>query len=98
MILKEHCDLTTMLFICQAVEEEDDLDAKSCTDCQEGRDEDLVRVTVLGSVRDDGADGFNAYNEIDGSHAVSIISLSEEFIVKQSRDVRRAVSDVPYGG
>jgi hypothetical protein len=70
MILEEHFDLATMLLIRHAVKKEDDLDAKSCTYCQEGRDEDLVRIAICSGVRDDGTDRLDADNEINRSHTV----------------------------
>ena len=70
MILEEHFDLATMLLIRHAVKEEDGLDAKSCTYCQEGGDEDLVRIAIFGGVGDDGTDRLDADNKIDRSHTV----------------------------
>jgi len=70
MILKEHFDLATVLLICQAVKEEEDLDAKGCAYCHEGRDEDLVRVAIFRGVRDDSTDRLDADDEVNRSHTV----------------------------
>jgi hypothetical protein len=70
MILEEHFDLATMLLIRQAVKEENDFDAKSRTYCHEGGDEDLVRIAILGGVRDDGTDRLDADNEINRGHTL----------------------------
>jgi hypothetical protein len=70
MVLEEHFDLATMLFIRHAVKEEKDFDAKSCTYCQEGGDEDLIRIAIFSGVRDDGTNRLDADNEINRSHTV----------------------------
>lgn len=92
MVLPQNLHLAAMLLQAVAIEEQATLHGEGGADGEEGREMEFMQLAAF--LADDGADGFDDDDEVDGRHSGLLMSIVLPGGSRQNRDAQEPEHDI----